>query len=254
MKGREVFAAWAPAGCIWSRWAKPVLFANLGPDMPAPVGLPDPEAADIGWAPGPERRFALVLDMPGTEAVAVGAALAVQRGYCPVPLFNASSGPDPVVDVLPMMLRLACFAAALTSARIPKDAPPAFLLDRRRFGRESYPLPGRFDNRWMVFPQDFPSANLLLSEKIHEIWLVQSNPGRPEHDLLHVLRRWQEAGIKLTGCDPYTGSQPLSLSVSAPNRFRALWYRAMVMTGFGRSGAGGFGAVVPMPSSSGGYG
>jgi hypothetical protein len=219
------------------------------------VDVPDARSLDVRWAPGPEDRQALVLDVPGPESAALGAALALQRGYCPVPLFNASSGPEPVLDLLPLKLRLAYYAGILPQARIPHDAPPVFLLDSRRAGQERYPAPGRFDNRWIVFPQDFPSANLLLGEGIRGVWVVQSRPDHPADDLLHVLRRWQEARVPLTGYDPYSGAAATALQVPAPSRFRALWYRALVMAGLRRSGAGGFGAVVPMPSSSGsGYG
>ena len=35
--------------------------------------------------------------------------------------------------------------------------------------------------------------------------------------------------------------------------FRRAWYRALTLSGLRRNNAGGFGAVIPMPSS-GGYG
>ena len=44
-------------------------------------------------------------------------------------------------------------------------APPAFLLDSDRM-KAPAPDPGRFDNRWLVFPQDFPSAAFLRS-RVH---------------------------------------------------------------------------------------
>ena len=75
------------------------------------------------------------------------------------------------------------------------EAPPAFLLDSRRFPRGKAASPGQFDNRWMVFPQDFPSGKLLLSRGLRRAVVVREGPLMD--DLAHVLRRWQEAGVRI---------------------------------------------------------
>ena len=84
--------------------------------------------------------------------------------------------------------------------------------------------------------------------------LVQEIAGKPQNDLAHILLRWQEAGIRILGCEASGDKQPEPVQVEKPNNFRALWYRAMVLAGLRRNSAGGFGAIVPEPSSSGGYG
>ena len=71
------------------------------------------------------------------------------------------------------------------------------------------PGPGTFDNRWVVFPQDFPSAAFLRSRGVAEVLLIQAG-AQPQEDLAHVLLRWQQGGP--------------------------------------RNNAGGFGAVIPVRS------
>src|SRR5438045_2558006 len=56
---------------------------------------------------------------------------------------------------------------------------------------------GTFDNRWMVFPQDFPSARFLVGQGIRHALLVQKDRAEPQDDLAHSLLRWQEGGIKV---------------------------------------------------------
>ena len=48
----------------------------------------------------------IVVDLPGAEAVYAGLALAA-RGFRPIPLFNGTSGPSEVIDVLPISRALA---------------------------------------------------------------------------------------------------------------------------------------------------
>ena len=40
-----------------------------------------------------------------------------------------------------------------------------------------------FDNRWLVFPQDFPSANVLLGRGLKHVSLVQDGRDSPRNDL-----------------------------------------------------------------------
>jgi hypothetical protein len=47
------------------------------------------------------------------------------------------------------------------------------------------------------------------------------------------------------------GGLPQPLQVRKPSKFRHLWYRALVLLRLRRNSAGGFGSVIPMPSSGG---
>ena len=114
--------------------------------------------------------------------------------------------------------------------------------------------PGRFDNRWTVFPQDFPSANFLSSHGVRSAVLGQLFVGEPQRDLAHVLMRWQDAGIRILACDVQRDAPPEPIRITRPGQFRMLWYRALVIAGLRRNSAGGFGAVVPEPSQSSGFG
>src|SRR5260370_2349495 len=124
----QVYETWIPSSGAWSLWARPVPFAQMGdfaeiaqlddqrkkqlgivtwlmpglvtdpklvaeianettsarPDMPGEVWL----SLDVSWAPSPNMKTVLVVDLPGLESVWTGLALTL-RGYRPVPLYNA---------------------------------------------------------------------------------------------------------------------------------------------------------------------
>jgi hypothetical protein len=261
MTRAELYKLWAPDDSIWTQWAKPVLFADSSFDS---LPLSDPPGwrmLNLSWAPSSTNGTAIVADLPGLESIKVGTALG-HAGFRPVPLFNGTAGPMmgtmsgafPLVDVIPIIRALHAVAEDLMTLRLPPNAPPVFLLDANRFHGGNVANPGRFDNRWWVFPQDLPSANFLLSQNIRSVLLVQEHSAQPQRDLAHVLLRWQEAGIQMLSCGVSDEHPPAAIRVEKPNNFRALWYRAMVLAGLRRNSAGGFGAVIPVPGSGGGYG
>ncbi|MBA4147277.1 MAG: hypothetical protein H0X66_04115 [Verrucomicrobia bacterium] len=257
MNGSHLFNIWAPSDSIWSRWAKPVLFAEMETVMPPSTSIDWPRI-DIEQ----DQGTAIVIDLPGDLSVRTGIALA-QDGYRPVPLFNSASGMRKhglaltLVDVSFTQKMLMAGAERLLETHLPPNAPPAFLLDSNRAGAIS-PTPGKFDNRSVVFPQDFPSANFLLSHGIRRVLLFQrGGMHRPASDLAHVLLRWQDAKIELFSYDrDRSVSMAEPLKVIPPSNFKMLWQRAIAMIGLRRSSAGGFGSVIPEPSSGGrsGYG
>lgn len=254
MNGSQLFETWAPAGSIWSPWAKPALFAEEAV-LGLVTGTPPPPA----MPPQPRTSFqsggdtAFVLDLPGEKSVELGLLLA-RAGYRPVPIFNTTHHAAALVDVRPVLHRLASGATELAGADLPPEAPPAFLLDANRSTASGQPTPGRYDNRWVVFPQDFPSARFLLSKGIRQIVLLQQMRPRdqPRDDLAHVVRRWQEAGIAIYSQDPEIEEPPRPVDVQRPNSFRSLFYRALALAGLRRNSAGGFGGIIPQPPSSGG--
>ncbi len=115
------------------------------------------------------------------------------------------------------------------------------------------PKPGAFDNRWVVFPQDFPSATYLRARGITEVLLLHEGREAAE-DLAHVLRRWQENGLRMQSAAPLERGRISDLVVKRPSGFRRAWYRVIAAAGLRRNNAGGFGGVIPMPSSGGGFG
>jgi hypothetical protein len=254
MDGSQLFEAWAPQESIWSRWAKPAPFAGAAPVLSA---QPLPEMPVYEADPGPEpfdqppldTWTAFLVDLPGERSVDAGLTLG-RVGYRPVPLFNTAYHPFAIVPVEPILRRLRDGASELRSLAIPANAPPAFLLDSKRLDPSAPAAPGKFDNRWVVFPQDFPSASFLLAQGIRRVVVLQEEAlqGKPRLDLAHVLERWRQAGVELYVQDPESGMSPRPMQVDRPSAFRSLFYRALTLAGLRRNSAGGFGSVIPIPS------
>jgi hypothetical protein len=206
---------------------------------------------------------ALVLDLPGAEGVLTGLALA-ERGYRPVPLYNAvplpNDGPSfnpltgqatSVVNVFPILAALKGGAEKLAQMSLPPDAPPAFLLDAGRQGDGRKIQPGDFDNRSVSFTTDFPSATFLAAHGILRVILVQKNRLEPQADLAHSLRRWQEGGLHLERLRLDVPSRSEPFEVARPTWYRAIFQRVLYQMGLRRAAGGGFGAWVPGSSSGG---
>lgn len=244
MSPEDMFAVWAPSESVWSRWAKPVLFAHsdaiptINPP-PSPVELPR-----LDWVPDVTEHVALVLDLPGAVGVELGVELA-KRGYRPVPLYNALPGPvgdHALVEVWPIVRALEHGAASLAKSAPPPDAPPAFLLDAHRAGRSPTPeLERWFDNRSVSFPTDFPSALFLRERGVSNAMLVWDDGPLPEEDLAHTLLRWQQAGLTLREKRLRAEGSPAPLSVARPSWFRMAMYRMLALFGLRSGPPDGFG-------------
>jgi len=267
MTPEEIYQIWAPADSVWSPWAIPVPFAqivSLGPD--AKSAREESEAWGVNLAEAGD--LAIVVDLPGGDAIRLGLALAF-RGFRPVPVIDGSPGPFPIVasypdtaDTVPQnrlhtiavdmreLLRGLCSGAVLLKElTIPADARPVFLLDAARMAEGREIGPEMFDNRWKTLPQDFPSGRMLLETGIRRVLLVQQVIGQPKEDLAHVLLRWQEAGISIYCATRADQVAMEPLQVSKPRNFRSLWYRALALLGLRRGAGGGFGAWPPESKS-----
>lgn len=267
MKPEEAYLAWAPRESIWSPWAIPVPFAQifcLALDVQREINGIETLANILE----PESDLAVVLDLPGDEAVRLSLALAL-RGFRPVPVLDGSPGPDILassqailgtgpalstqasvaVDMRQTLRWLCIGAAVLPTLKIAPNASPVFLLDALRMGRMHTPGSEVFDNRWKTFPQDFPSAGFLKEHGIRRVLLIQGMAGQPAEDLAHVLLRWQEAGISIHAGSAADINARELIHVNRPTRFRTLWHRALALMGLTRAVSGGFGA---WPHGSGG--
>jgi hypothetical protein len=253
MTKEELFEAWAPDGVEWSAWAKPVLFAQWPDTVTPPATTPQWAEPDYLWLPQASGRTVVVVDLPAVESVRTGIVLA-RRGYRPVPLFNTTHGPAPVIEIAPIVLELGRGARQLQTIGISTNAPAAFLLDANRMHPSVPPSPGKFDNRWVVFPQDFPSATFLRARGVAEVLLIHSG-GNVREDLSHVLLRWQQGGVRILAAAP-SDAAVRDITISRPSWFRRAWYRAITAARLRRNNAGGFGAVIPVATSGGrsGYG
>src|SRR5512142_3142796 len=115
MRKEECFAIWAPAGVVWAQWAKPVSFVDLDPLLLTHEADPgDWKVPGLERVPT-ERNLAVVIDLPSEDAVRAGVMLA-RLGYRPVPLFNGTDGQHAIIDVDPLMRRLASGAAHIAEA------------------------------------------------------------------------------------------------------------------------------------------
>jgi hypothetical protein len=258
MNCEEVFAVWAPPDSIWSPWVAPVLFAQtdwagrIKPEVVEPRHLP--------WLRHLTRDTAMVVDLPGADSVEAGFALAA-AGWRTVPLYNASLAPErvgasptvsyAVVDMGPIVSAVSRVTTSLQRLEFSQHPAPAFLLDSNRLTGTNPPDRGMFDNRWMVFPQDFPSASFLLAHGIRQAVLVQKHRMGPQDDLAHSLLRWQEGGINVLSKQLDDDAPPSKISVKRPSRYKAAWHRALAQLGLRRNSAGGFGSVIPETTSAG---
>ncbi len=253
MTPREIFAAWAPSSSPWSAWAKPSLFSSL-PSVMSTLGKGELLAVEEApWLPVFDRHTAIVLDLPGEVVVTRGLQLA-RQGYRPVPLFNTTYESGAVVNVRPVLGGLNLGGEILSNLVLPPDAPPVFLLDSNRMPASGGGAPGSYDNRWLVLPQDFPSAAKLREHGLSIALLWQQERTQPAEDLAHVLRRWQEGGLSIYLESGTLATAPEPLTVSQPARYRSLFHRFFVLLGLRRNSAGGFGGRVPEPSQSSGFG
>jgi hypothetical protein len=234
---RSLYRIWAPPGEPWSGWVKPVLFAHWPREVPELGALPP---CDTSWAPPPSERRALLVEMPGVDAVAMGLALA-EAGYRPVPLFNASPPPIPprhpleppltspaVVDVESILGAIVKGAEALGNLEILPTAPPAFLIDQFRSTPSRPLMQGVYDNRSWVYATDFPSADRFRNEGITGVILATASRESPASDLEHVLRTWAGSGLDIDHHRPGESGLPAPLELGRPSWLDGikLWWRS----------------------------
>jgi len=242
--GLELYKEWAPADGVWSLWAKPIMFMHT-------YGLPKRlNLQKTTWLEPSRADTMIIVDLPGSLSVLEGLSLAI-IGYRPVPLYNSTPSPSKIkgkamVDTVEIEEALRDGAAVLAEVHLNPQSPPAFLLDCARMRMKPPLSPGAYDNRWCVFPQDMPSAEYLLKQGIRNIVLRSD---AVESDLAHILLRYQQNGISINLCDRKSDAmQPLT--ISKPLFFKKLWYRYNTIRGLKRNTAGGFGGIIPEPSSS----
>lgn len=240
---QELFDLWAPRDSQWSAWAKPVLFAEARTSATKIPDLTWDSLDQLSYA----RDAAIIVDVPGTDSVAIGLALA-KIGYQPVPLYNGAPAVGSIINMGAISDALAACASRLQQMKLA-GARPAFLMNADRMSHSASALiPGRFDNRWCVVPQDMPSGQYLMRAGIRQIVLIGDTVA---DDLAHILFRYKEAGLSLKQF-PKNARALSALSVNKPAAYKAIWYRALVFAGLRRSATGGFGAHIPDPGSGAG--
>ncbi len=250
MDGKELYDIWAPEDSIWSQWAKPVTFMFYGGHDLDVDPLVEALPKTGGWEYRP-RNIALLVNLPGIDSIIYGLDLA-QRGFRPVPLFNCTDGPNSIIKVSPIIGALGGGGKCLQDIRLTPDASPAFLIDSNRMNGS--PTPGDFDNRWVVFPQDLPSAVFLKSHQIQKVILIQKET-TVQQDIAHILSLWKQGGLEIYATDEITLGLEKTVNLHPISRFsleRVAFAAGLIASlGLRRSNVGGFGSIIPEPSNYG---
>lgn len=262
---RKLHDLWGPPqSSAWSGYHRPTLFAALDSIPSARVFPAAPPGLDAASAPrqlpswfGP--RTAVILDVPGDAAVAYGALLCLRGGYAPVATFNNwphARGVIPVHRALAALLHYSPWAREGWDRIEDKDAaPPVFLADSARIGAANV-KPRDFDNRYYLLETDLPSGATLAARGIETLVYVH-DPGDvpPESDdlngYLHEAAkrvRVQHASVSFVS---WGFHEPAPLDV-AIRKTPFTTTRDPAFRGYRRNAAGGFGVLVPEPSSGGG--
>jgi hypothetical protein len=245
-----LYRLWAPEAAAWSPWVKPVLFAN---ELPNPVEeLPAPRTFDVTWLAPLAVGSALLIDLPGEDAVQFGLAVARTYGFRPVPLFT-SAAPEvwqsSIVSTQATRLALWRGADELTTLNLPPLAAPAFLVDARRRAPDVAEVPvNTFDNRSAVFATDLPSAPLLRTRNVRRCVIVR-DPNIPlGPDLGYALLQWKRAGFEFDVRDPE--GRPVDFAWPSSGFWAQTFHRLHLLLSLKRAAVGGFGVFVS--ESSGG--
>lgn len=196
-----------PTGKAHRPFARNVLFDAVRLDTKAstkladtirPIHTPSMENAEMAGRglstlfEGAPAGKAVMVDLPGPEAVAFAAGLANRFD----PVFTFENWPHPTGTV-PSHLTLAAAIdrlptfESMTAAR-PATAPPAFVLDSNRLNAFKTT---EFDNRYVVA---MPSADALKKMGIKEILLVRPKASDQELDDQNAtLTEWLKGGINV---------------------------------------------------------
>ena len=259
MNRDEMFDIWSPPSARWSPWVKPVLFSVASHAALLPSTPRVPPAWEMTGLPSARENVALVLDLPGGEALRLAMTF-LAMGFRPVPLYNALPWQEgggfllahehpPIVNMVDVVQALRDATPELAKAQLPEDAPPVFMLDANRRRAVGPGLPGSFDNRSISFPTDFPSANFLMGCGIQRAIVVTPDRDQIEADLVHTLRQWQDSGLQIELKRLDQSEPPRAIVLEKPTWYRSMFYRAIELLDFRKALLGGFGGVVPEPSS-----
>lgn len=207
-KGVDAYKTWAPFGKKWVDWVRPVPFIEMHtekkPYCVSKLSIPEIPDLDIMG-----DKTAIVVDLPGEDAVEMGLAL-VQKGYRPIPIYNGvreQEGARATVNNQSIEEALLLGAEALRHMQIPEDAPPAFLVDTNRLQRYKM-ADSLFDNSWDVYPQDIPSAKHFLSQGMDNILVISHELSK---DLKKIFYDFQKKGIHIYVSDGYTPTKKVRI-------------------------------------------
>ncbi|WP_035345244.1 MBL fold metallo-hydrolase [Haploplasma modicum] len=242
----EVYKVWANDESEWTKWVKPVMFANMNEfsSMQLNYNLGSDLNSDLIYS----KDAICIVDLDGVKSLKQGLVLS-DIGFRPIPLYNSVSSKSNKNAISLSELEEALYHGSyiLKNKIIRKDANPAFLLDANRMSFKDKKEGNIFDNRWSIFKQDMPSLMYLKEKGITKIFLFTNfDKKNILEDLSHILYNYQSGGIKIINA--------LSLKeikVKKPMKYKSNLYRFLVLLGLRRNSAGGFGGVIPDAYSGG---
>ncbi len=264
-RAETLFDLWGPPpGSPWRTYHAVPLFASLrvvkpdrlGPTLPAvaatieagphlSAAAPHVKPLGAAWA---EARVWVILDLPGVQAVPLAARF-MAGGYQPVCTFDHWPDPKGVVkgeEVLAQLLRYASVIAPLRADLTPQS-PPVWICDRQRLAPQPG-KPGVFDNRYYLDESAVPGPEALRAAGLTRIYcVVPRREDRPSDDLCAYFRDLRQLGV--------LDIQGVALNDANLKPFafaESVFQITFNSMSYGRSAAGGFGVLIPEPSSGGG--
>jgi hypothetical protein len=207
--------------------------AHTRPDAPPPSWL-TPQT----WT---------ILDLPGPAAVEAAVWLIASGGCQPVCTFDNWPHPKGLLKPERILAELIRWASTVAAARrgLAPGSPPLWICDSERLGGLSG-KPGEFDNRYYLDDSVLPGPALLKGAGIGKVvYLTLEKNAAVVQDLEAYFADLLAAGITVLHAalaDPWLEATRFSAPPTP---------RPLPTAGFHRSAAGGFGTVVPEPSSGG---
>lgn len=189
--------AWIGQESPWRPFQKSTLITFLGeagvgnyakPVYTDTMAQAEREAHNFGrlvhdMSPEDRNELAIVVDVPGVEAVAWGATLARDLGVQPVLTFNNIPHQRGVLAQEKVLGALLYYAQELEGLRLPPQATPVFLADAQRFAPGRSVSRDEFDNRYYLVPTDLPSAPQFQARGIKYLLYITRGERREQDDL-----------------------------------------------------------------------
>jgi hypothetical protein len=230
---REDVGPAAPLGSPRRPSAPPELPAHARPGAPAPAWL-----TPATWT---------ILDLPGARSVEAAAWLVGAAGAQPVSTFDNWPHERGVLKPELALAEFLRWATTLEEARakIAPEAPPVWICERERLG-ERPGRPREFDNRYFLDDSVLPGPGVLRRHGIERVVYVVPTAGdEPIADVVDYFGELLLAGIAVYRVGLDAADAPLEAFVSSRGA------RPLQRAGYHRSAVGGFGTLVPEPSSGG---
>lgn len=268
-----LYDLWGPPHASpWSGYHRPTLFAALDSlqEVRRPGGVPGFDAASAPRGPPAwlDGRTAVLLDLPGPVSVAYAAHLLHRGGMAPVVTFNNWPHARGVIDAGRALAALLHYAPWVKEGwdRVEdrNAAPPVFVADSTRMGSPIV-KPKDFDNRYFLLETDLPSGATLAARGIERLVYVRPAlppdapppiPPRPDDaDDLNAYLHETSKRVRIELARASVATWGMGAPAPFPVTVRKTPFsttRDPAFKGFRRNAAGGFGVLVPEPSSGGG--